>query len=244
MSQSDPSQQTEAPGNQEEMMVVTLSNEKGESFQFAVLQAFEFDGGNYLLAMPENSQDQLVVIERQGDNLSLVRDEARLQQLQGYLDQLASEMQSVTLTDQEGNQYQYQIVHQLELDGQTYLLGLEAGNQASELVAFRAKEDGIELVTEEALLQRIQDEMQSTPLPGEALKITLETPAGEKHDFTIVGRLEIQGQEYLLATSEQGDEHIALRFDGENLSLVEDEAEQELVNQHLLQLRQAQQAEG
>ncbi|PKL74831.1 MAG: hypothetical protein CVV27_18525 [Candidatus Melainabacteria bacterium HGW-Melainabacteria-1] len=150
----------------------------------------------------------------------------------------------MTLTDANGMQHDYQIVHQIDFEGQTYLLGLDASGVHQELVVFSVDQAGVELVMDEALLSRLQIHLQSE-VPPEALKVTLETQTGEHHEFSIVGKLEIQGKDYVLAAAaDDPDELIALRFEGENLSLVEDEAEQALVNQHLMQLRQAHELHG
>ncbi|MEZ0367815.1 MAG: DUF1292 domain-containing protein [Candidatus Sericytochromatia bacterium] len=224
--------------------VVSLQNDQGESFDFAVLQSFEHEGGNYFLAMTESFPDQLVIIERQGDDLSLVLDEQRLLKLQAHLEKLSAEVQTVTVADEEGKEYNFQIVQELELDGKRYLLGLDV-NGGTELVAFLATDDSVSIVTDEAVLAQLQAQMQAARVPNDDLRITLETENGETHEFMVVGQLEIHGKEYVIAASAmRSEELIALSFDGENLALITDQAENELVNQHLQQLSQAQEMHG
>lgn len=222
--------------------IVSLTNENGETYDFAVLQTFDFDNGVYLLAMSESFPDQVFVIQKEGEDLRLILDAEHLQAIQKHLEQIAASVQTVTVQDEAGQTFTFQIVDQITLNSQVYMLGLDVKG-GNELVAFEADGDGVKVVTDQDVLAMLQAEFAATRPQPENLHLTLETESGDKHEFQVVGQFNIEGKEYVLAASTTNQEEIiALAFDGDQLSLISDEAEREKVNKFLAELPPPQKA--
>src|SRR5207249_1771328 len=108
----------------------------------------------------ENFPDQIFIAEHKGDQMQLVVDEQKLAQLREHLDRIKAEMPTVTVADAEGQAHDFQIVRQLEHEGETYLIGLDVAS-GKELVAFLAREGDLTLVTDDALLDGFLQRMQA-----------------------------------------------------------------------------------
>lgn len=229
------SNQTPSPENSR---VVSLVNEAGETYDFAILQSFDFENGTYLLAMTESFPDQVFVIQQEGEDLQLVLEQERLQLIQDHLEKMNAQVQTVTVQDENGQTFNFQIVDQIEVEGKNYMLGLDIKG-GNELVAFESNENGVTVVTDEALLAKLQEAFAASRPQPENMHLTLETENGETHEFQVVGQFQIDNKEYVLAVSTtQQEEVIALAFDGDQLSLITDDAEREKVNQFLAELPQ------
>ncbi len=227
--------QTPSPENSR---VVSLVNENGENYDFAILQSFDFDNGTYLLAMTESFPDQVFVIQQEGEDLKLVLEQERLQLIQEHLEKTNAQVQTVTVQDENGQTFNFQIVDQLEVEGKNYMLGLDIKG-GNELVAFESNENGVTVVTDEALLAKLQAAFAASRPQPENMHLTLETENGETHEFQVVGQFQIDNKEYVLAVSTTNQEEvIALAFDGDQFSLITDDAEREKVNQFLAELPQ------
>ncbi|HEY9841927.1 MAG: hypothetical protein ACAI44_05535 [Candidatus Sericytochromatia bacterium] len=221
---------------EEGSQVVTLTRNAEDSYHFSILQSFEFKGERFLLARSDNFPGQIFIVEQLGDQMIPVVDEQKLAQLREHLDRIKSEMPAVTVADGEGIQHVFQIVRQLEHEGETYLLGLDV-QSGTELFAFLTRGGELTPVTDEALLTRFLHSMQAQT--SEAMTVRVQNADGENHDYTVVGQFEISGGLYVLAApNDREDELVALRQDGDQLRLITDPTEQALVNAHLRDLGQ------
>ena len=215
----------------EQAHVVSLTRITEDGYAFSILLSFEYENEKFLLARSDNFPGQIFIVAQQGDQMIPLVDETKRTKLLEHLERIKAEMPAVTVADAEGIQHVFQIVRQLEHEGQTYQLGLDVEG-GTELVVFQNQAGKLNVVTDEALLNHFLDKMQA--FTSGALAVTVQNANGERHVYTVVGQLEINDVLYVLAASNAQDEElIVLRQDGEQLSVVTDPDEVALVNQHL-----------
>ena len=72
---------------QEEGSILTLTDENGEELQFEYLDCIELDGTEYLVLMPEDSNEIVILeiqpVDEENENYVAVEDEAILDKVYG-----------------------------------------------------------------------------------------------------------------------------------------------------------------
>jgi uncharacterized protein YrzB (UPF0473 family) len=231
--------------NEDEILeIVTLRDETGKSYRFQVIDEIEMDGNNYLITIPEDEEDQekLVVILDEEDNLTIVYDEYILEKLQKQLEQLTidEEIESITLLGNDGKRYEYQVVDRLELQGDVFVLAIDIHEKDAGSIVFQVKNNELIMVEDEEKLADLMDYFNQDEESDESNIVTLEDEEGNIFDFNIMGKLEIKGNEYLIAMSpNDNNELIAISVDNFDMNLVKDKEIMNEINFYLNNLKNA-----
>lgn len=231
--------------NEEEILeIVTLRDEKGISYRFQVIDEVEMDGNNYLITIPEGEDDQekLVVILDDDDNLSIVYDEKILEKLQKHLEQLSidEKIESITLLGNDGKRYEYHVVDRIELGGNVYILAVDINAKDDDYIVFQVKNNELIMIEDDEKLSELMDYFNQEDFSDESNIVTLEDENGNIFDFNIMGKLEIKGNEYLIAISPKDkNELIAISIDNFDINLVKDREIMNEINFYLNNLKNA-----
>lgn len=203
-------------------------------YEFSLLHSFGFDGKTYLLAMSDNSPGQIFIVEHKGHELSLVVDDQKLEQLRQHLDTIKDSWETIAVEDAEGKLHHFQIVRQLQHQGQTYLMGIAVDGN-NQLAAFRTEGEALTLETDTSIVTELANRMKA--YTSSVMSVSLETAPGETQELTVVGQIDIEGKLYVLAAGDD-DSNVLTAFvqEGDELRPVIDPAEQALVQQQLQQL--------
>lgn len=232
------SQEQTQPGENQ----IRLQDEAGNSFLFDVVTPVLLDNRYFLLAkLADGSNDDLIVVEVVGEQLELVNDKDLLGRIEQELARQANQIASLTLVDESGKSYEYQVVERLALEEQEYLLAAKTGSETNEVIILRMQGQEPVLVQDQATLEKIQAHLDqlSASAAQENVMVTITDDSGQSVDYQVVGRMEIQQQEYLLAAAPHEPENLlALKVVGEALEVVRDAGTLEQINQQLDQLRQ------
>lgn len=236
---------SDTPHAQSELPVVVLNDEQGQAFSFRVLDRIRFEEQDYLLAWPENNEsNQLAVIHVDNQELTLVQDQAVLNKIQALIQEMAAKSLTVTLVDEKGQNFEFQVVDEITIDGQKYLLANNSQHQ-QQVIVLRINGEALEPVEDQAELASVQKVLDQMTPPSDDLTVKLETAEGKEVDFTVIGKIELQGQAYLLAASQlDTDELLAIEVQGEELKLVQDESILAEINLRLGQLREQMEKEA
>lgn len=221
-------------------MIITLTDEAGQQFEFKVIERIRIEEQDYLLALLDGSEsNELAAIGVYGEDLRLVQDEPTLNQIRAVLSELAQQPVTVTLVDENGQSFEFNVVKELDIDDQHYLLAQNPNNEQNQVIVLRASGQNLEPVEDAAELARVQSVLDLETAQDQNLSVKLETADGKEVDFAIVGRLNLEGHEYLLAAAEQDNpELLAIEMVGEELRLVQDEATLAQINEQIALLSQ------
>ncbi len=228
--------------------IVTLTDSSGKTYSFQVIDEVKMKGHTYLITIPEEGpeNEKLIIIESKDNNYSIVHDEQKLNELQKYLEQMTldEDIESITLLGKDGKRYDYHVIDKVEKDGCSYLISLDINSFEDEYTIFLVKDNELLIVEDEDLIDDLIFEFEQKHelediYSDKDMCITLEDDDGSLLELNIMGKLEIKGKEYLIASKEENKEFIAISDTGNDIKIIKDKAIMDEINFYLFSLQRA-----
>ncbi len=195
---------------------LTLRDEAGEEFSFRPIRALR-DGSDVFLLAERTETGTLHVLQREGDQIGLVRDDATLRRVALRLEILRRAMEGELVEWNDGAEVRFLgVFHRGEVEGRAYLLAADLVDPAT-VLALSETEEGLELLDDRraALVkEQLRDaseawdlarpnlEAATVGLRGE--RIEVREAAGGTKEWDTAGRVLIEGRD-LLFLKDPGD---------------------------------------
>jgi uncharacterized protein YrzB (UPF0473 family) len=135
-------------------------------------------------------------------------------------------LEIVTLRDEMGKSYRFQVIDEVEMDGNNYLITIPEGEEDQEkLIVILDEEDNLTIVYDEEILEQLQKHLEQLTIDEEIESITLLGNDGKRYEYHVVDRIELSGENYILAVDINGkdDDYIVFQVKNNELVMVEDE---------------------
>ncbi len=131
-------------------------------------------------------------------------------------------LEIVTLTGDDGDSYSFQVIEEIELNNQTYLITIPEDNydDQGELIIIKDQDSLLTIVEDMQIIEQIQKILEDSTIDNEDIRsITLLGNDGKKYDYDVVERIFIDEKEYIFTVDIDSSENKFVIFEVKDLQL-------------------------
>lgn len=134
----------------------------------------------------------------------------------------------ITLIDKKGNLRKFQVVDEVNIDGNIYIVALpyEQGFIEEKIVFIQKNDESLEIVEDEEIKSKINEFLTNITVNGEIEYLTFINDSGEEVEYEIIDDVEIYDKKYLVAIEkdapDDSEDYKVFEMDGKNITIIED----------------------
>lgn len=187
--------------------IITILDKNGTIKKFQVIDQINIDETNYIISLPYDKgfiEEKIAFIrELENDVFELVEDEETKNLINDHLTNITlnEELDFITFFSPDGEQIEYEIIDEVELDDNRYIVGVKKEDplDSEDYTVFQIKGKNIDIVNDPEIIEDVMDAISENEFYDlDDSQITLKD-GNNILDFNIIGKIEIYGKNYLIS---------------------------------------------
>lgn len=132
----------------------------------------------------------------------------------------------VSLTDDEGNTFQYHIIEEIEIDEKIYFIALpeDIEGKGESLVILEEINNSYIIVKDSKIIEKLEKILEEIAIEENIESITLLNNDGTKNEYDVVDKVEFEGKKYIIAIDiSNNDQFVVFGVENNNLVLIDND---------------------